>query len=377
MVETPWHLRMLALPPYADLPAVRRAYARTLRGIDPAADPEGFARLRSAYEAARAWCEQPPVDTSEPIAIEAAIASSHAPPPPPTTEHGESPPEPAPPTDEADARREAALLTDAFVAEANLGTADDAVAALDGTVASLRTRYVDAPGEFEERLVVLLANGALPHRATLFEAGVRLFHWEDVGQTVALGSAGQWIEQVFTERNAWMMLAASRREQWLALIARASLPLEPRLVRYWPEIEKLCAHYPLWIGLHLDTSVRDGWRDAFDALPPSTKDDYRKSGATAEAYRPVVKKPRRRFQIPGYGLWLIAWLAFQLVKAVVGAYHDSPVNDTPGTCLDLYHQLSRADAYEGLAADEIRELKDRGEWCLRNGYWQEPNGPRR
>lgn len=366
MAETPWFLRTLGLPPYADVSAVRRAYAHALRAINPEAAPDDFARLREAYEAARTWCEQSDDEPRSP---------DHAQSLPPRTGdevHAEHPSE----TTEADARQAAVLLGDAFVAEARKTDAVGAVAALERTVASLRTRYVDAPGEFEERLIGLLATGELPHRAALFEAATRLFQWEDIGQTAALGQGGRWIEQVFTQRGVWMQLAESRRKQWLALIARISLPVETRLVRYWPEIEALCRQYPLWIGLHLDAAVRDGWREAFEALPPSTKADYRKSGATPEAYRPVVKKPRRRFRIPGYGLWLIAWLAFQIVKAVVGAYHTS-VEDTPRTCLDLYHQLSRADAYAGLAADEIRELKDRGEWCLRNGYWQEPDGPRR
>ncbi|MDF4002431.1 hypothetical protein P3W33_03335 [Luteibacter sp. PPL552] len=353
----PWHLRELGLPPYADLAAVRRAYAQALRAIDPGADPDAFARLRAAYEAARAWCEQAEDEPEPPAAAD------------------DSGPDDAPPAtslmaQEADARRDAVQLGDRFVTEVRRASQADAVASLDRTLVCLRTRYVDAPGEFEERLIDLLATQALPHRAALFEAAAERFHWEHIGQTTPL-AGGPWIEQVFKQREVWQQLAASRRKRWLALIAEAP-SLTPRVVRHWPEIEALLASYRQWIRLYLDDDVARSWRKAFEAMPDASKRSIRHSAPSADAYRPRVKKTRQWFRLRGYGFWFIAWLAFQIVRLVVQYVDGNAVDDTPRTCMDLYHQLSRPHAYDGLTGDEIRALKQRGGWCVRNRYWPAP-----
>lgn len=48
----------LGIEPTSDQKAIRRAYAVALKRIDQAADPEGFAALRIAFEHARAWAER-------------------------------------------------------------------------------------------------------------------------------------------------------------------------------------------------------------------------------------------------------------------------------------------------------------------------------
>lgn len=47
----------LGIEPTSDQKAIRRAYAAALKRIDQAADPEGFAILRGAYEHARSWAD--------------------------------------------------------------------------------------------------------------------------------------------------------------------------------------------------------------------------------------------------------------------------------------------------------------------------------
>ena len=86
-MSMPWFLEWLELPPHADERAVRRAYAIRVKLIDPALDPAGFARLREAYEAARAWAADEdheaatPVATSAPRAPAAPVAPTTAWPP--------------------------------------------------------------------------------------------------------------------------------------------------------------------------------------------------------------------------------------------------------------------------------------------------------
>ncbi len=62
----PWAI--LGLPPGADRDAIRRAYARKLKGVNPEDDPEGFMQLRAAHDAALAqlkWRTQWPDDDGD------------------------------------------------------------------------------------------------------------------------------------------------------------------------------------------------------------------------------------------------------------------------------------------------------------------------
>ena len=82
--DDPW--KVLALEPgAASLQDVKRSYARLLKNCRPDRDPEGFMRLRAAYEAAQALLKSghppPPLPRFESEA-EAAPPASHFPAPP-------------------------------------------------------------------------------------------------------------------------------------------------------------------------------------------------------------------------------------------------------------------------------------------------------
>ena len=51
-MDAPWFLSFFELAADADERAIKQAYARRLKRLDPASDVEGFGRLRQAYEAA-------------------------------------------------------------------------------------------------------------------------------------------------------------------------------------------------------------------------------------------------------------------------------------------------------------------------------------
>ena len=76
----------LGIEPTRDAAAIRRAYAARLKTIRPDEDPQGFARLRQAYERALAFAASSPVSAEQPKAPE--------PSPPPKPEPPLAPPAP-------------------------------------------------------------------------------------------------------------------------------------------------------------------------------------------------------------------------------------------------------------------------------------------
>ncbi|GAA0915452.1 hypothetical protein GCM10009552_33170 [Rothia nasimurium] len=369
-MEGPWFLQALGLPPYADVAAVRRAYAQALRRIDPSADPDGFARLREAYETARAWCEQVGAEEHDADTPSHEAASQDA-----QAEGGNTGTDESAPSAGSDARREAALLTEAFVSGVRTGDAAHAVDLLERTIAELRTRYIDAPGELEERLIDLIAGQDLPHRAALFDAATALFHWEDIGQLAPLGERGQWVEAVIVQQSLWMQGDPVQRRQWLDPVIRAAVPIDAPLAGHWPVVDRLCTQYPQWIGLHLHHTVARAWKASFEALATPVQQKYRQK-ATTQAKPRAPAKVRRRFSLPWFGLVIALGALSHLGQAIFNDHGLatfslpwSGQDDTPETCADLYRQLSRKDAFAGITDRAVRELTHRGEQCERNGYW--------
>lgn len=302
-MSMPWFLEMLQLPPHADERAVRRAYAVRLKSIDPATDPAGFARLREAYEAARAWAADEdhevladlpaarPVDQPVP-AFEPAIA-----------EETSGPPEVA----TVDPLEQAASLVDRFAERITRGSRGDVRRELETCTAELRLQYIDAPGIFEDVLIDRLARGLLEMRAAVFTHASEHFHWQEIGHLASLGPKGAWIDAVEAQRMAWISLAAvPGRANRLSLIeqadaARGDLPTG--IVRRWFEVRDDFQRFPAYLGLYLTPQHQREWAARYDALPAQV--------------RQAIESParRRRWRLPLRPSVVRAWGGFFLAMA--------------------------------------------------------------
>lgn len=366
-----WHLEVLGLPAHADLVAVRRAYAAALRGIDQAADPAGFARLREAYEAARAWCEQAgAAEETAPAEVPTSLDEGSA-------DGGATPeqPEAQPFVDPT------VTLAWRFAADVGARRTEAAPQLLEEVLVYLRTQYIDAPGRFEEYLIDLLGLQRIAHRAAVFAAAEEQFHWREVGHLTALGQRGQWIEVVLAQREEWLALPEDRRRAWIEMFAQAESSLDLSLLRRWPEMKRLNERFPAWVSLHVSADTLQAWQTAFDAQPASMQDTYRRMAPPASMYWPQRPAPVRRrwrerltmWPVAGFFLFLLGNSAHYLLNAerIAPTTAWTP-HDTAEQCAALYLRMDRPDAFAGLDDEEIAALKERGAHCASDGHWHPP-----
>jgi len=397
--STPWHLEALGLPAHADRVAVRRAYAAALRRIDPAVDPRGFAHLREAYEAARAWCEAMAADAaaSEPP-VEVSAEAPHE-----TAQDVAEPPSgnasadvALPPGDDVEHNEAVGTATDPtivlawrFAADVAAQTPDEVATSLTQALAEVRTQYIDAPGRFEEHLIDLIGLQRIGHRAAVFAAMEDQCHWREVGHLASLGERGRWIEAVMVQRDAWAQLDSGWREAWLARFVRAEAGLDRSLLRDWPDVARLYQRYPAWIGLHLSAATLSAWQALFDAQSPSTRDELTRMAAPDSAYLPAhVARARQRsgqrstrLTVSGFVLAALVGIA-NLVSTglrqggtTANGYSTVPA-DTPRQCVELYVELDKPDVLKGRLPEDVKRLKTRADRCAGAGHWHPPVPPR-
>jgi hypothetical protein len=394
---TPWHLEALGLPAHADRVAVRRAYAAALRRIDPAVDPRGFAHLREAYEAARAWCEAMAAD-----AAATTVAGPTA--PTPDGDDGIAPrpaidvPAEVAVTPDGDAEVDAAVapatdptvaLAWRFAGEVATQSPDEVATSLMQALAEVRTQYIDAPGRFEEHLIDLIGLQRITHRAAVFAAMEEACHWHEVGHLASLGDRGRWIETVLVQRDAWHELASDWRDVWLARFVRAEAHLDRSLLRHWPDVARLQQRYPAWIGLHLSMATLQAWQALFEAQPADTRDEWTRMAAPASAYLPArVARARQRsgrssasLTIGGFVLAALVGIANLVSTGLrhggAASYGNASVPaDTPRQCVELYVELDRPDALKGLSPADVQRTRTRADRCADAGHWHPPTRAR-
>jgi hypothetical protein len=368
-------LDVLGVPEHADARAIKRAYAALLKRIDPAADPDGFARLRRSYEQALDHASKLPEKAAQqdddqaetrsgdvrPIVIDERATDEHPP-------VDVAPPDPLTHT---------LQLADAFAVAAQRTPVGELAGLLARTVSGLRLGYIDAPGRFEERVIDLLMEARIGHRVAIFTALGHAFHWNEIGHLAPLGARGAWIERVVAQELAWREVQARARQSIVDRLdqAEASRTIPMALVREWPRVATALAEFPDYLALHLAIEKQTAWREAFEALDRE----------------PVPQSPsqfhRRDRDVSGAvgGVGTVAVVLFVLARMFSqapmpamfrqeGPTVDATVVDRErlARCTSLYVEMDRPGALEHVGEERAGRMRGEAERCLDLGFWHRP-----
>lgn len=281
-------LARLGLDEDADARAIRRAYARELKRIDQARDPEAFQQLRASYETALDWAAW----------AASQAAPDQAPAPAPLPDTGPVPlPDSGPAAVPLDALQ-AALALDAALAREMSG--DDKVPeptpselgslvfeafvgampalaryrgesaepawhdALRAALADERLLNFDARLRFEQALAHLLATGWRSGHEVLFPVAASVFGWDQGRRTLGrLGQAGRLLDLALEERAGFasqdVETRAHQREA-LALVRRPEPVADSMIVRAAPVLEQMAHRFPYWLPVIAPSDKIDLWR---------------------------------------------------------------------------------------------------------------------
>jgi hypothetical protein len=263
---------------------IKRAYAERLKAIDPATDPAGFARLREAFEAARAWAAAREAATtaatdeytSSETMIDRFEGESET---PLTLDDTASPradhPGPVPAVSaEHDACMAFDTLRDALETERDTPAAD----LLGSSLAFLGTRQLDARPMFEAMVADALAMQQVTRRAGLLPAAVDAFGWRDADGRGRGRQRDAWIEHAVASLANWDAFPEKRRKVLRPLLKQAGFEagvLSSATVRAWPRIAAIMPYAREYVRLYVADTTIAQWKATFDALPPHERGPLR------------------------------------------------------------------------------------------------------
>ncbi len=306
-------LEALGLDGGADERAVRRAYARRLKALDPETDPRGFQALREAYEAALGWLawRERQAAAAEPPA---PPPEAEAPPPPPaeptpaeTSQQVDAPtpvPAPAPAATPAPAAPAAQpdlsdgqAVYDAFAARVAAVFADEPAArrALDEALADPRLVNLEARTYFEWCVGCLLMNGWQPGHEFLFGPACEAFDWTHDRRRLGLyGNLGVALDRAIEEKLLFHRQDAGVFEAQRAMIRRLRgdvMPSDVELRNEVPTLLGVVQRFPNWLQAISSVPNLRRWHERFAQLEPLPTPAQRPTPAFEAALDAGAKRP--------------------------------------------------------------------------------------
>ncbi|MEJ8847028.1 hypothetical protein [Variovorax rhizosphaerae] len=263
--ETPAFLQVLGLENDASAREIRGAYARQLKQIEPAAQPQAFQELREAYEFALHWVAEDakPAMQAEPATPEGIRQLQHA-------------------DTQATARAMLEEFKQSMSGQPPRDT-EDARLRLRATLDDPQLQDLDARFTFEGGIANLLADGWRPGHQHLFGPAILCFEWRtDRPRLKAYGHAGAIIDKAIGELEIHQTQPAARREEQRDVIRdlRRETPPTHGESRYSTEyMRQVIASYPNWLRVVTNTASLAQWQeDGVVASRQSRSNALRKFG---------------------------------------------------------------------------------------------------
>lgn len=242
----------LGLAVGADANAVRRAYARQLKQIDPTHEIAAFQALREAYELALAATRRDAAIVRQ----DATVVSS---------------PDPvAAPRLEAPTAAPASSPFDDFSAAlaAGLNGTQEAAALLQVTLNRLES--LEAGSQFEREIAALLVDGWQPGHEFLFDAARDTFHWAtDRRHLLAHGQTGVLLREAIIEQHTFFNQPPKLLDRQHRLVCRlrdAAPPSETLRRDEGPLLRALVRRYPHWLAMVTPVRHIEHWLGGPEAL---------------------------------------------------------------------------------------------------------------
>jgi len=261
--DTPEFLQVLGLDNDASAREIRGAYARQLKQIEPAAQPEAFQALREAYEFALHWVAEDvrPERHAEPATPESMRQSLHA-----------------------NAQSTARGMLEEFKLSMSgqpPRDTEDARLRLRAALDDPRLQDVDARFTFEGGIANLLADGWRPGHQHLFGPAVLCFEWRtDRPRLKAYGHSGTIIDKAIGELEIHQTQPPARREEQRDVIRdlrRETPPARGEASYSAAFMRQVIASYPNWLHVVTNTASLAHWQeDGIAASRRSRSDAWHK-----------------------------------------------------------------------------------------------------
>lgn len=263
----PDFLERLKLDASADRAAIRRAYSRELKLLDPEREIAAFQWLRACFESALDWVAiQPAAGAVQP---QAAAPSARSAPEPQAI--------PAAASGHADPGALATAVFERLLAmpgrHPEPGALNDAVlwrAEIEQRLADPELINFDARLHFEAMLVQMLANTFQEGHYALFLAAADLFDWNhDERRLPQFGADGSFVNAAIEERGMYRAqheLDKAQQRSVFERMRREAAPDDGHLMQDIVVFEAMRARFPHLMAMRAPAWKIAQWQDACRAL---------------------------------------------------------------------------------------------------------------